>query len=329
MVPHIIRHLNLDFTKIIVVTDRSQTEASIDVRFRAVAAGLEPFRNRWKTMPADWLRLHNNRKRVSQIVSGNRFEAYLPSPSDAICQQLIHHPLCAKYHLVEEGFGAYSAPNESPVRSKPPTFFELASPGARLRSLGYLKPVVTDYPFWSSKYAGAYGSNEKTFPDFPPPVINLNKTLYRAIDTHFTKLLIVDDLSIFTQEAQASYLRVIERLVEESTENGTAWAYKLHPRCEKWGWLQKRLEQIFRKPVGVQFTCQKLGPDACVEEIGLAHNTTTYGYMSVGLYYIHNGGGSIFSLRKKMEEESPEIRARWQLLFPERLERLVSSYPLY
>ncbi len=326
IVPLIIEHLSLDSEEVLIITDRSQTSASIGNGLRCVNACLKPIVNRWKTLPNDWQNLFHNSRWLGKITDGHEYNAYLPGPSDQYSQQILWHTLCRKYLLLEEGLGSYCEPGESPVLLSPLTPYQKFQPGRWLRGLGRIRPTHTDYPHWASKYGGCFGSNELAFPNHPQPVINLKRPLFEACSSSFTRMVIFDDFSIFGRDLQSAYLETIRDLISSENSENDHWAYKLHPRCNEWKWLNEAVETIFREslPPGVPF--EKLTPDTCAEDIGSAKGVTTYGYFSSCLFYIHRSDGDVVSFKTKLEERHPGFHKLWKRYFPPSLSELVSSY---
>ncbi len=326
LVPHIIKHLQLDPADVLIVNDRSQTSASTAPGLRTADAGLRPLLNRWRTLPQDWSAIRHNSRRIDELAAGRKFIAYLPSPSDRVCQQILWHPLCERYWLTEEGLGSYCPPGVSPVHLKPFTRFQKLQLGARIRGLGRIIPVVTDYPHWPSKYAGCFGSNALTFPGFPAPVVNLNQPLYHAAATSITRLVIFDDFSCFNQDQQAIYLAAIRQVIAAEHTAGDHWAYKLHPRCAAWPALLAAVQRVFHETLPPGTPCDTLAPDTSAEDIGLAPGVTTYGYMSSCLFYIHQSGGKVASFKQIVENRDFAFGLLWQRFFPPVLEHLVGGY---
>jgi hypothetical protein len=326
MVPHIIRHLSLDPADVLIVNDRSQTAASTAPGLRAEDAGIHPLLNRWRTLPQDWNTILHNSRRIRQLVDGREFIAYLPSPSDRVCQQILWHPLCQNYWLMEEGLGSYCPPGVSPVHLKPFTRFQKLQIGARIRGLGRISPTVTDFPHWPSKYAGCFGSNALTFPDFPAPVVNLDQPIYQAVATLITRLVIFDDFSCFSVDLQDVYLDTIRQVISKEHREGDHWAYKLHPRCAAWPSLLAAAKCVFEEILPPGTACDSLPSDTSAEDIGIYSTVTTYGYMSSCLFYIHHSGGKVASFRKLVEARDPAFAQLWQRFFPPVLEPLVGGY---
>lgn len=327
MVPNIIRHLDLSPEDVLIVTDRSQTPASAPLGLRSENAVFRILLNRWRTLPQDWATILHNSHRIEQLTAGRKFTAYLPSPSDPPGQQILWHPLCQRYWLIEEGLGSYCPPGVSPVHLKPFTAFQKLQLGARIRGLGRISPTTTDYPYWPSKYSGAFGSNELTFPDFPEPVVNLDHPLYHAVETRITRLVVFDDFSVFNLQSQNAYLDVIRKVITAEHTAGDHWAYKLHPRCAAWPELLSATRQIFTEALPPDIPFEMLEPDASAEDIGLNPGVTTYGYMSSCLFYIHQHGGSVISIKSLIERRDPGFRNLWHRFFPAVLESLVGAYP--
>jgi hypothetical protein len=328
LVPHIIRHLDLDPADILIVNDRSQTSASTAPGLRTENAGFRQQFNRWRNLPQDWSTILHNSRRIRQLVDGREFVAYLPSPSDRICQQILWHPLCQQYWLTEEGLGSYCPPGVSPVHLKPFTRFQLLQLGARVRGLGRISPTVTDYPHWPSKYAGCFGSNALTFPGFPAPVINLDHPIYQAVATPITRLVIFDDFSCFSTSLQAIYLETIRQVISTEHREGDHWAYKLHPRCAAWPALLAQVKRVFDETLPPGTPCDALPSDTSAEDIGISPGVTTYGYMSSCLFYIHQGGGRVASFKNLIERREPAFDNFWQRFFPPVLDPLVSGYQM-
>ncbi len=326
LVPHIIKHLHLEPADVLIVNDRSQTSASTAAGLRAANAEFRPLLDRWRTLPQDWATILYNSRRIGELAAGREFIAYLPSPSDRICQQILWHPLCQRYWLTEEGLGSYCPPGVSPVHLQPFTRFQKLQLGARIRGLGRISPTVTDYPHWPSKYAGCFGSNAQTFPDFPAPVVNLDHPLYQAAATPITRLVIFDDFSCFNADLQAIYLAAIRQVISAEHHEGDHWAYKLHPRCAAWPALLAEVQRVFKESLPPGISCDTLAPDTSAEDIGLAPGVTTYGYMSSCLFYIHQCGGKVASFRKIVETRDPAFGRFWQRFFPPVLEPLVGDY---
>lgn len=326
MVPSIIAHLELNPEEVVIVTDRSQTSTSVSPGWNSENAGFSPLLNRWRTLPCDWRTILENSNRIREITGNREFVAYLPSPSDTICQQILWHPLCQRYWLIEEGLGSYCPPGVSPVHLKPFTRFQELQLGARIRALGRIAPTTTDYPHWPSKYAGAFGSNAATFPDFPAPVINLNHPLYQPVSSPITRLVVFDDFSAFHPDLRTAYLEIVREVVANEHEGGDHWAYKLHPRCAAWPELREQARAIFHQSLPQGTPCDALPPDACAEDLGLSRLVTTYGYMSSCLFYIHQCGGKVASFKHLLENREPRFRASWQRFFPPVLDPLVGGY---
>jgi hypothetical protein len=328
VVPLIIERLQLDAADVLIVNDRSQTSASSPSGLSAEDAGFRKLSNRWRTLPSDWIAIRYNSCRIEKLTRGQKFIAYLPSPSDRVCQQILWHPLCQKYLLIEEGLGSYCSPGVSPVHPEPFTFFQRLSLGARIRSLGRITPAFTDFPHWQKKYAGSFGSKALTFPGFPAPVINLDHPIYQAVSTSITRLVILDDFSVFNTALQTIYLDVIGQVISAEHSNGDHWAYKVHPRCASWGNLHDQVRKVFEEslPPGTSF--ESLLPDTCAEDIGISEGVTTYGYMSSCLFYIHQAGGKVVSFKKIVEAGDPAFGEFWKLFFPPQLEQLVSEYKM-
>lgn len=326
MVPPIIRHLELKPEEVLIVTDRSQTSASTAAGLRTEKAAFRPLLNRWRTLPQDWSTILYNSRRIGELTNGREFIAALPSPSDTVCQQILWHPLCQRYQLIEEGLGSYCPPGVSPVHLKPFTRFQKLQLGARIRGLGRISPTVTDYPHWPSKYAGAFGSNALTFPGFPGPVVNLDHPLYQAVGTPITRLVIFDDFSVFNPKLQAIYLDVIRQVISAEHTPGDHWAYKLHPRCAAWPALLAAARRVFDETLPPGTACDPLSPDTSAEDLGLAAGVTTYGYMSSCLFYIHQCGGKVASFKRIIEKQDPAFHAFWLRFFPPVLEPLVGGY---
>lgn len=326
LVPHIIGHLQLDPADVLIVNDRSQTSAATAPGLRAENAALRPLLNRWRTLPQDWFTILHNSRRIRALTAGREFIAYLPSPSDRVCQQFLWHPLCRRYWLTEEGLGSYCPPGVSPVHLTPFTRFQKLQLGARIRGLGRISPTVTDYPHWPSKYAGCFGSNALTFPDFPAPVVNLDHPIYQAAATPITRLVIFDDFSVFNPKLQAIYLDAIRHVIATEHTTGDHWAYKLHPRCAAWPALLAEAQRVFEETLPPGTACDALAPDICAEDIGLAPGVSTYGYMSSCLFYIHQSGGKVASFKQIVEHADPAFGKFWQRFYPPVLESLVGSY---
>lgn len=326
IVPLIIEHLQLDPADVVIVNDRSQTSASSPTGLRAETAAFRPFLNRWRTLHKDWAAILYNRHRIRQLTGGRKFIAYLPSPSDTPGQQILWHPLCQEYWLVEEGLGSYCPPGASPVHLKPFTRFQKLQLGARIRSLGQISPTTTDYPHWPTKYAGCFGSNAQTFPGFPAPVINLDHPIYQAAVTPITRLVIFDDFSVFSPDLQAIYLDVIRQVITAEHCEGDQWAYKLHPRCASWPMLLDQVRRVFEESLPPGTACDVLPSDTCAEDIGISPTVTTYGYMSSCLFYIYHSGGKVASFRKLVEARDPAFGQFWLRFFPPVLEPLVGDY---
>ena len=325
LVPQIIERQQLDPADILIVNDRSQT-TSTAAGLRSENAGFRPLLNRWRTLPQDWATIRHNSRRIDALTNGRPYIAYLPSPSDPPGQQLLWHPLCKQYWLVEEGLGSYCPPGVSPVHEKPITLCQRIQIGLRLRFIGRIKPVFTDYPHWPSKYAGCFGTNALTFPDFPSPVINLDYPIYQSVTTPITRLVIFDDLSVFNPKLQAIYLDVIRQLISAEHTTGDHWAYKLHPRCAAWPALLAETQRIFDETLPSGTPCEALSPDTSAEDLGLCTTVTTYGYMSSCLFYIHQCGGQVVSLKILLEARDPAFGQSWLRFFPPVLEPLVGGY---
>lgn len=326
IVPHIIDRLGLDPNEVIVITDRSQTGESIRKGLVTEDASFKPFRNRWKTLFSDWKALFHNRMRINKITLGRKFVAYLPGPSDQYCQQILWHPRCSKYYLFEEGLGSYCQPGASPVQTHIPTRLQKINIKLRIRSLGQLSPVDTDYPHWPSKYGGCFGSNKSSFPEHPSPVIHLNTPLFKASVSSITRLLILDDFSVFNSDLHSAYLDSIRKVVSSEHKPNDHWAYKLHPRCSEWVWLHQKVEAIFRECLPPGTSWESLPPDTCAEDIGSAPRVTTYGYMSSCLFYIHQCGGNVASFKHIAENIDSRFIEIWSRYFPPVLEDLVGNY---
>lgn len=326
MVPLIIEHLNLKPEDVLVVTDRSQTAASVASGLPTAEASFEPLLKRWRTIPYDWCSVITNSHRIEQLTGGRKFIAYLPSASDPTCQQILWHPLCRCYWLIEEGLGSYCQPGASPVHPEPFTRYQKFQLGLRIRGLGRISPTITDYPHWPSKYNGAFGSNASAFPDFPPQVINLDHPLYQAVDSMITRLVIFDDFANFNPTLQAIYLNVIRQVISSEHTPGDHWAYKLHPRCAAWPALVAEAKRVFDEILPPGTPCDQLAPDTCAEDIGLSPAVTTYGYMSSCLFYIHECGGKVASFKTILESREPTFHKFWLRFFPPVLETLVGDY---
>ncbi len=326
MVPHIIEHLKLERQDVLILTDRSQTSASAAPGFRSENAEFRPLLRRWRKLFNDWSSVVHNSRRISRLTRGGEFIACLPSPSDLNCQQILWHPLCRKYWLIEEGLGSYCPPGACPVHQVPFTRFQELQVGARIRGLGRIAPSVTDYPHWPAKYAGAFGSNAAAFPGFPAPVIDLRQPLYRAVATPITRLVIFDDFSVFRPRLRELYLEVVRKVVAAEHSPGDHWAYKLHPRCAAWPDLVDDADRIFAATLPPRTPCDALPPDTSAEDLGLSPFVTTYGYMSSCLFYIHQGGGNVVSFKNILEFRDSAFSAIWQRFFPPVLESLVGGY---
>ena len=326
MVPHIIDHLQLPTEDILIVTDRSQSAASLPARLRTCHANFLPFRNRWKTLPSDWNAITRNSRRIDEITGHRPYTAYLPSPSDFPGQQLLWHPHCQRYWLIEEGLGSYCPPGASPVHEKPFTPFQKLQFGLRLRSLARIRPSFTDYPHWSAKYAGAFSSNANAFPGFPSPVVNLDQPLYRPVASPITRLVIFDDFSVFHAGLQKIYLDVIREVISTEHRPGDHWAYKLHPRCAACPGLIDDAKRLFDEALPADTPHEALAPDTCAEDLGISPSVTTYGYMSSCLFYIHQCGGRVASFKHLIEQREPAFHVFWKRFFPPVLEPLVGAY---
>lgn len=328
MVPPIIDHLKLKVDEVIIITDRSQTSAAISPDLHTENADFRALRKRWRTLPQDWITIIHNSIRIGELVNGQEYIAYLPSPSDGVCQQILWHPLCKQYWLIEEGLGSYCSPGVSPVHLKPLSNLQKLhlQIGTRLRGLGRISPTATDYPHWPSKYAGCFGSNDLTFPNFPQPVIHLNLSLYQAKESPITRLVVLDDFSIFNLRLQAIYLDTIRQTISAEHCEGDVWAYKLHPRCAAWPSLLAETKKAFQDTLPPDAFYEALEPDTSVEDIGISSKVTTYGYMSSCLFYIHHCGGRVASFKHILENQDPEFHELWQRFFPPMLESLVSDY---
>lgn len=326
MVPHIIDYLKLPAEDILIVTDRSQSAASLPSGLRTAPADFLTFRNRWKTLPSDWMTILHNSRRIDEITGHRPYTAYLPSPSDPPGQQLLWHLGCKSYWLVEEGLGSYCSPGVSPVHVEPFTAYQKFNPGLRLRGLGRIKPAFTDYPHWPAKYAGAFGSNSDAFPLFPSQVINLDQPLYSPVTSPITRLVILDDLTVFNRALRSSYLDVVRDVVSAEHRPGDHWAYKLHPRCAASSELLAETKRIMDVALPQGTPCEALQSDTCAEDLGIAPGVTTYGYMSSCLFYIHHCGGRVASFKHLVENREPAFHAFWTRFYPPVLEPLVANY---
>jgi hypothetical protein len=326
IVPLIIQHLNFEPGEVLVITEQSQTSASVSSGLRCVASCLKPVVNRWKTLPKDWRNIFQNSQWIRRVTDGRKYTAHPPGPLDQYSQQILWHPLCRKYILFEEGIGSYCAPRVSPVQLTPLRPYQNLQLGRRFRGLGRVRPTMTEFAHWGSKYGGCFGSNELAFPNHPPPVVNLGRPLFAACPSPFTRVVIFDDFSVIGSDLHTAYLETIRDLVSGEHTGNDRWAYKLHPRCTEWPWLNEAVETIFREslPPGTPFV--KLVPDTSAEDIGIAEGVTTYGYFSSCLFYIHRSGGKVVSFKAKLEERHPGFRELWRKYFPPPLDELVSSY---
>lgn len=328
MVPLVIEHLALDLDDVIVLLDRSQTKEAIGIPVRIEEADLLPFENHWPDFWSNWHSIRRNAERIKLLTGDRDFIAYLPSPSFHKCQQIIHHPKCLRYFLFEEGLTSYCRPGIIPVVLDRPNAYRRFRSWIKVTTngMGRVRPTDTDYPVWRKKYGGCFGSNALAFPEFPPPVVNLDKALYHAVVTPITRLVLFDKFSVFTREMQITYLEVIRHIVATEHSPGDHWGYKLHPGSSDWDWLNEAVEKIFRETLPPGTPCQRLPQRSCAENIGIAPGVTTYGYMSSCLFYIHQSGGKVSSFRSMIEARDTAFLGVWQRYFPPMLESLVGRY---
>ena len=328
MVMLTIEHLALNSKDLLILVDRSMKPASVPINARIESLDFVPYTRSWPDIFVNWQTVRSNSKRISQLTEGINYTAYVPSPSDVTCQQIIHHPACRKYHLIEEGLASYCPPGAKPTRMPRETWHW------RIRALfkayicgaGRVLPTFTDFPCWKRKYAGCFGSNSSAFPRFPPPVVVLDRPVYQAVATPITRVVIFDDFSVFNADLQSIYLDAIRQVVAAEHREGDHWAYKLHPRCAAWPALLAKAERVFEETLPLGTRCDALTSDICAEDIGSAPGVTTYGCMSSCLFYIHQNGGKVASFKKILENGDPGFGKFWQRFFPPVLEPLVGSY---
>jgi hypothetical protein len=328
MVIRTIEHLALNSKDVLILVDRSMKPASVSINARIELMDFEPYPRSWPDVFSNWRAVRRNSRRIDHLVAGINYIAYVPSPSDATCQQIIHHPACHKYHLIEEGLASYCPPGAKPLRMPLDTWHW------RIRSVfkgflcgaGRVLPTFTDFPCWKRKYAGCFSSNFSAFPRFPPPVVVLEQPLYQAAATPITRQVVFDDFSVFNASLQAGYLNAIRQVIAAEHRQGDHWAYKLHPRCAAWPALLAEAKRVFDETLPPGTPCATLAPDTSAEDIGLAPGVTTYGYMSSCLFYIHQCGGKVASFRKLVEARDPAFGPFWQRFVPPVLEPLVGDY---
>jgi hypothetical protein len=259
------------------------------------------------------------------------YTAYLPSDSGYICQQIIHHQECEKYYLIEEGLASYNPPGATPVVTKPPSLYRKFKSHIRisLQARGKISLPHTMHLIWEKKYSGALGSNDLVFPDFPIPVVNLNCKLFTAKNSNITKILVLDDISIYTKDEQNAYLAAMQQVIASATVENDRWAYKIHPNCEKWPWLTMTIENIYRDTLENNSKIQRLETEECIEDLGLGANVTTYAFMSSCLFYIHQCGGNVVSLKELLFSTHPTFKKAWRTYIPHNLDRLLTSHPSF
>lgn len=329
MVHPIVRHLELAESSVIVLLDRSQPAASIRLNVKTEAASFKPISTYWKHILETRSNIRQNAAYIDKITSNCKFIAYVPSDSSYNCQQIIHHPLCERYFLFEEGLASYSPPGEIPSIKNPPNSYRRLRTRTKTRIFGkgrFFQPE-TIHMLWKKKYAGAFASNAHTFPGFPSPVWNLAKNLFEPTPTADTKLLVLDDLTAFATGLQEAYLQRIADLVQLVTVSGDSWAYKLHPVCEEWEWLHHRIEGMFNSLEGVKCYRRKLNRLDCLEDIGLSSDVITYGYMSSCIFYIHLGGGQAVCMKKFLENNDPRFKEIWDMYISSSLNQIFDIIP--
>lgn len=329
MIPSIARYLELAESSVIVLLDRSQPATSIRLNVRTETVSFKPILTSWENIFKTRSNIRQNAAQIDKITSNCKYVAYVPSDSSYNCQQIIHHPLCEKYYLFEEGLASYSPPGEIPIVKNPPNSYRRLRTRTKTRIFGrgrFFQPE-TIHMLWEKKYAGAFASNAHTFPRFPPPVWNLGKNLFEPTPSADTKLLVLDDLTAFSTELQEAYLKRIADLIQLVTVNGDTWAYKLHPVCEEWEWLRHRIEGMFNSLEGVQCYRRKLNRLDCIEDIGLSAGVITYGYMSSCTLYIHLGGGQAVCIKKFIEKHDPRFEAVWDMYISSSLNQIFDIIP--
>jgi hypothetical protein len=323
-----IEHLSLDPKNVLILVDRSMKTSSIPLQVRIENLAFQPFPRSWPNLIPNWRAIRANSRRLIHLTGGQHFTTYVPSSSDATCQQIIHHPYCLKYHLIEEGLASYCPPGAKPVRMSMETWHWRLR--ARFKGLlsgaGRVFQTFTDFPFWKRKYAGCFGSTDQTFPKFPEPRIILQKPLYSPVATPITHLVIFDDFSWFTQSLKQAYLMAVRWVIESEANEGDHWAVKLHPQCARWAPLIEEAETIFREALPQRTSFSFLSPDECAEDIGISAGVTTYGYLSSCLFYINKSGGRVVSFKNILDARDPAFIDLWQRIYPPVLETIVSGF---
>jgi hypothetical protein len=331
IIPFIIDHLGLDLNDVVVILDRSQSKKSIEIPVRVEEGDFHQFENRWPNFFLNWPSIRQNSDRIEALTAHNSYIAYLPSDSGFTCQQIIHHPKCEGYYLIEEGLASYIPPGGSPVIINPPNLYRKLRSNIRIliQGRGRIFLPYTSHLIWRKKYRGAFGSNANVFPGFPPKTTNLECQLFQSENRDFTKLLVIDDLSAFRKDIQISYLKAISQVIISETKENDYWAYKIHPNCRNWEWLSASIESIFSDNHQTRLQHHELQSNECVEDIGLGKGVITYGIMSSCLFYIYQGGGQVVCFKNLLLKSNPNFQKFWDIHIPETLNQRIALHPSF
>jgi len=241
------------------------------------------------------------------------FITYTPNPSLPISQQLIHHPLCRGYWILEEGVGSYYTRGEASVdkeKAEKPFKF-LRNIKANVLGMGVIRSVEHLGQIWPYKYHGTIASYPDCFPGYPGERVCLPTSVFCPAESpSFNHLLIIESgigTRMDPQRDRRCYLAALQEIVAKvQFKYPGSWAWKFHPYDLENPDYCELVRELMHKHASPPAPLE-LPPTACVEELGISPGVTTYSAWSSAGFYIARGGGNVVNVSDVVRRAEPSF----------------------
>lgn len=273
-----------------------------------------------------WINITLNSLTIKSILGKKEFFVYVPNPNNIDCQQLIHHPLCAGYYIIEEGVGSYLRSKQKQIFNLSIKFLKLYSRNLyrSIRTLFRIRPSENFNQVWPEKYMGCVGSHPASFPSLLESRKILSHQIFSSVSNHgIDHLLLIENLEGGGFMSNMEYLMVLKKYLKENAPRTGQWAFKFHHANLKHLAFCDAVRRIIcghcesHPPVD-------LTPATCIEEIGSSPGVKSYCIISSAGFYIQNNRGNVIWLTEYFVNNSKSFAERFSHL-PLEIRRLINQ----
>lgn len=165
---------------------------------------------------------------ITELVGGRRFDCFIHTSKDLFCQLLATHPLCNRYHYLEEGLtsllgGRFGKPRK---RKLQPFIWKWRS---RVFYQNRLNIFNRHFDTNSPKYGGSFALSKDAFKDFPGRV-QLSLSDLPAGEAVNEDIVIFLDAQYVGKPIESEYTRALLDCLRGLIDKPSSVAVKFHPR---------------------------------------------------------------------------------------------------